>query len=207
MTHSDDAGLVIPPKLAPTHVAIVVIGKGEERGPVAAKAHAVAEDLRRAGLSVIVDDDESKGPGFKYFEYELAGVCLRMELGPKDLAKGACVLVRRDDRTKETVPLDQAVAWPGRSSTPCRRRSSRRRRAFRDANTFAVGSMEEMKARADDGFLLAQWCESHACEARVKEETGGVTSRNRPFDLKPEPGKCVVCGNPSPGMMVWSKAY
>ncbi|MGZ3445617.1 MAG: proline--tRNA ligase, partial [Myxococcaceae bacterium] len=80
-------------------------------------------------------------------------------------------------------------------------------RAFRDANTFAVASMEEMKARADDGFLLAQWCESNACEARVKEETGGVTSRNRPFDLKAEPGKCVVCANPSPGMMVWSKAY
>ena len=109
MTHSDDAGLVIPPKLAPTHVAIVVIGKGEERGPVIARAQAVAEDLRKAGLSVIVDDDESKGPGFKYFEYELAGVCLRMELGPKDLAKGACVLVRRDDRSKEIVPLEQAV--------------------------------------------------------------------------------------------------
>src|SRR5262249_51346223 len=110
MTHSDDAGLVLPPKLAPTHVVIVVIGKGEERGPVTAKAQAVADDLRKAGLSVIVDDDESKGPGFKYFEYELAGVCLRMELGPKDLAKGACVLVRRDDRSKESVPLDQAVS-------------------------------------------------------------------------------------------------
>jgi prolyl-tRNA synthetase len=207
MTHSDDAGLVIPPKLAPTHVAIVVIGKGEERGPVAAKAHAVGEDLRRAGLSVIVDDDESKGPGFKYFEYELAGVCLRMELGPKDLAKGACVLVRRDDRTKETVPLDQAVSVAKAKLDAMQKALFEKARAFRDANTFAVASMEEMKARADDGFLLAQWCEGNACEARVKEETGGVTSRNRPFDLKPEPGKCVVCGNPSPGMMVWSKAY
>ncbi|MGZ6098776.1 MAG: proline--tRNA ligase [Myxococcaceae bacterium] len=207
MTHSDDAGLVIPPKLAPTHVAIVVIGKGEERGPVAAKGHAVAEDLRRAGLSVIVDDDESKGPGFKYFEYELAGVCLRMELGPKDLAKGACVLVRRDDRTKETVPLEQAVSVARAKLDAMQKALFEKARAFRDANTFAVASMEEMKARADDGFLLAQWCESNACEARVKEETGGVTSRNRPFDLKAEPGKCVVCANPSPGMMVWSKAY
>jgi prolyl-tRNA synthetase len=207
MTHSDDAGLVIPPKLAPTHVAIVVIGKGEERGPVAAKAQAVGEDLRRAGLSVIVDDDESKGPGFKYFEYELTGVCLRMELGPKDLAKGACVLVRRDDRTKETVPLEQAVSVAKAKLDAMQKALFEKARAFRDANTFAVGSMEEMKARADDGFLLAQWCGSTACEARVKEETGGVTSRNRPFDLKPEPGKCVVCGNPSPGMMVWSKAY
>jgi len=207
MTHSDDAGLVIPPKLAPTHVAIVVIGKGEERGAVAAKAHAVGEDLRKAGLSVIVDDDESKGPGFKYFEYELAGVCLRMELGPKDLAKGACVLVRRDDRIKETVPLDRAVTVAKAKLEAMQKAMFEKARAFREANTFAVASMEEMKARADDGFLLAQWCESTACEARVKEETGGVTSRNRPFDLTQEPGKCVVCGNPSPGQMVWSKAY
>ncbi len=189
MTHSDDAGLVIPPKLAPTHLAIVVIGKGEERGPVTAKAHAVAEDLRRAGLSVIVDDDESKGPGFKYFEYELAGVCLRMELGPKDLAKDACVLVRRDDRTKETVPLEQAVSVAKAKLDAMQKALFEKARAFRDANTFAVASMEEMKARADDGFLLAQWCESNACEARVKEETGGVTSRNRPFDSEARAGE------------------
>src|SRR5678815_4858451 len=203
MTHSDDAGLVIPPKLAPTHVVIVVIGKGEERGP----AQVLGHHLRRAGLSVLVDDDESKGPGFKYFEYELAGVCLRMELGPKDLAKGACVLVRRDDRSKESVPLDQAVAVARAKLDAMQKALFERARAFRDANTFVVGSLEELKKRADDGFLVAQWCLAPACEARIKEETGGVTSRNRPFDLKQEPGSCVVCGNPSPGAWVWSKAY
>ena len=207
MTHSDDAGLVLPPKLAPTHVVIVVIGKGEERGPVTAKAQAVAEDLREAGLSVIVDDDESKGPGFKYFEYELAGVCLRMELGPKDLAKGACVLVRRDDRSKESVPLDQAVSVARAKLDDMQKSLFERAKAFRDANTFGVSSLEEMKKRADDGFLVAQWCVSPACEARIKEETGGVTSRNRPFNLKQGSGKCVVCGSDSPGAWVWSKAY
>jgi prolyl-tRNA synthetase len=207
MTHSDDSGLVIPPKLAATHVVIVVIGKGEERGPVVAKAQAVAEDLRAAGLSVIVDDDESKGPGFKYFEYELAGVCLRMELGPKDLAKGACVLVRRDDRSKESVPLDQAVSVAKAKLDAMQKSLFARAKAFRDANTFVVGSLEEMRKRADDGFLVAQWCTSPACEARIKEETGGVTSRNRPFDLEQESGTCVVCGNASPGAWVWSKAY
>ena len=207
MTHSDDAGLVLPPKLAPTHVVIVVIGKGEERGPVTAKAQAVAEDLRKAGLSVIVDDDESKGPGFKYFEYELAGVCLRMELGPKDLAKGACVLVRRDDRSKESVPLDQAVSVARAKLDDMQKSLFERAKAFRDANTFGVSSLEEMKKRADDGFLVAQWCVSPACEARIKEETGGVTSRNRPFNLKQGSGKCVVCGSDSPGAWVWSKAY
>ena len=82
-----------------------------------------------------------------------------------------------------------------------------RAKAFRDANTFVVGSLEEMKKRADDGFLVAQWCNSPACEARIKEETGGVTSRNRPFDLEQKSGTCVVCGNASPGAWVWSKAY
>jgi prolyl-tRNA synthetase len=207
MTHSDDSGLVLPPKLAPTQVVIVVIGKGPERAAVAEKANAVAADLRRAGLSVLVDDDESKGPGFKYFEYELLGVCLRLELGPKDLAKGACVLVRRDDRSKETVPLELVVKTAQAKLETMQTALFQRARDFREAHTFEVNSLEELKARADDGFLVAQWCNSTACEARIKEETGGVTSRNRPFDLKQEPGRCVACGQASPGRMVWSKAY
>src|SRR5271169_5803894 len=109
LTHSDDAGLVVPPKLAATHVVVVVIGKGEERGPVVERAQAVAVDLRRAGLSVLVDDDDTKSPGFKYFEHELTGVCVRMELGPRDLAKEQAVLVRRDDKVKVSVPLSSVV--------------------------------------------------------------------------------------------------
>jgi prolyl-tRNA synthetase len=207
MTHSDDSGLVLPPKLAPTQAVIVVIGKGAERSAVAEKASAVAADLRRAGLSVLVDDDESKGPGFKYFEYELLGVCLRLELGPKDLAKGACVMVRRDDRSKETVPLESVVQTAQAKLEAMQVALFQRARDFREAHTFEVNSLEELTSRADDGFLVAQWCDSAACEARIKEETGGITSRNRPFDLKQEPGRCVACGQPSPGRMVWSKAY
>ena len=82
-----------------------------------------------------------------------------------------------------------------------------RAKQFRAEHTFEVNSLEEMKARADDGFLLAHWCESPACEAQVKEQTSGVTTRNRPFNLPQAPGKCVVCGQPSPGRMVFSKAY
>ena len=207
LTHSDDAGLVVPPKLAATHVAIVVIGKGEERAPVVQKAHAVAEDLRRAGLLVLVDDDDTKSPGFKYYEHELTGVCLRMELGPRDLAKGQAVLVRRDDRVKVSVPLD-AVPTQAQSMLDAMQSSLfARAKQFRADHTFEVNTLEELKARADDGFLLVQWCESPGCEAQVKEQTGGVTSRNRPFDLQQSPGKCVVCGQPSPGRMVFSKAY
>jgi prolyl-tRNA synthetase len=207
LTHSDDAGLVVPPKLAATHVAIVVIGKGEERGPVVERAQAVAADLRRSGLSVLVDDDDSKSPGFKYYEHELTGVCLRMELGPKDLAKGQAVLVRRDEKVKVSVPLDQVVAQAVAMLEAMQASLFSRAKQFRADHTFEVNGMEEMKARADDGFLLAHWCESAACEAQVKEQSGGVTTRNRPFDLPREPGKCVACGEPSPGRMVFAKAY
>jgi prolyl-tRNA synthetase len=207
LTHSDDAGLIVPPKLAATHVVVVVIGKGEERAPVIQRAQAVAEDLRRTGLSVLVDDDDSKSPGFKYYEHELSGVCLRMELGPKDLAKGQAVLVRRDDRVKHSVPLDQVVAEARSLLDAMQASLFTRAKQFRADHTFEVNGMEELKARADDGFLLAHWCESGTCEAQVKEQTSGVTTRNRPFDLPQEPGKCVVCGQPSPGRMVFSKAY
>jgi len=207
LTHGDDAGLVVPPKLAVTHLALVVIGKGEERGPVLERAQAVAADLRRAGLSVLLDDDETKSPGFRYYEHELAGVCLRLELGPRDVAKGQAVLVRRDDKSKLTVPLDAVVAQAQTLLEAMQRALYARAKDFRAAHTFEVSSLEEMKARADDGFLLAQWCESAECEARVKDETGGVTTRNRPFDLPQTPGPCAVCGKPSPGRMVFAKAY
>ncbi len=207
LTHSDDAGLVVPPKLAATHVAIVIIGKGEERAPVVQKAQAVAEDLRRVGLSVLVDDDDTKSPGFKYYEHELTGVCLRMELGPKDLAKGQAVLVRRDEKVKVPVPLDAVVAQAQAMLDAMQLALFNRAKQFRADHTFEVKDLEEMRARADDGFLLAHWCESPACEAQVKEQTGGLTTRNRPFDLPQEPGKCAVCGQPSTGRMVFSKSY
>lgn len=206
MTHSDDSGLVVPPKLAAHHVALIIIGKGEERGPVRAKADALAAELKKAGLGVLVDDDESKGPGFKYFEYELQGFCLRIELGPKDLAKEQCVLVRRDNRQKEFVPLAQAVAKAQEMLEAMQKDLFAKAKAFREANTFEVNSYEELKAKADAGFLHAHWCEDAACEAKVKEETS-VTTRNRPFGLLAEKGACVVCGKPSPGRMVFARAY
>ena len=207
LTHSDDAGLVVPPRLAVTHVAIVVIGKGEERAPVLERGQAVAADLRRAGLAVLVDDDDTKSPGFRYYEHELTGVCVRLELGPKDLAKGQAVLVRRDDRAKVAVPLEQVVDRARAMLDAMQASLFSRAKQFRADHTFEVNSLEEMVARADDGFLLAHWCESPPCEAQVKERTGGVTTRNRPFDLPQSPGKCVVCGEASPGRMVFGKAY
>ena len=210
MTHSDDAGLMVPPKLAPTHVVIIpIVGKAPdaEKAQVMEKAHALAADLRKAGLGVVVDDDETKSPGFKYNEHELQGTCMRMELGPKDLAKGSCVMVRRDAAQKEFVPLDQAVA---------------KAQAMLDADAEgAVREGEGLPRRAHLRGQLLRGDEGDArttascwrtgtgtrrCEARIKEETG-LTTRNRPFSLKQEPGKCVVTGKPSPGRIVFSKAY
>jgi len=207
MTHSDDSGLVVPPKLAATHVVIIVIGKTpEERRPVLEKSQALATDLRAKGLSVLVDDDETKGPGFKYFEYELTGVCLRVELGPKDLAKEQCVMVRRDNRQKEFVPLAQAAAKASEMLDAMQKDLFAKAKKFRDDHTFEVNSFDELKKCADDGFLLAHWCQKPECEARVKEETQ-MTTRNRPFSLEQQAGTCVVCGTPSPGRLVFSKAY
>ncbi|HXN42133.1 MAG TPA: proline--tRNA ligase [Myxococcaceae bacterium] len=207
MTHSDDSGLVVPPRLAARHVVIIVIGKTpEERGPVLAKAEALAVELRQKGLGVLVDNDETKGPGFKYFEYELVGVCLRVELGPKDLAKQQCVIVRRDNRQKLFVPLADAAGKAGEMLEAMQRDMFQKAKQFLDDHTFEVSTYDELKSKADDGFLLAHWCEDASCEEKIKQETG-VTTRNRPASLKQEKGTCVACGKESPGRMVFAKAY
>lgn len=209
MTHSDDAGLIVPPKLAATHVVIIPIaGKATdaEKAQVLQKSHALAADLRKAGLGVVVDDDDTKSPGFKYNEHELTGTCMRIELGPKDLAKDSCVMVRRDLKQKEFVPLGEAVSKAQAMLDAMQKDLFNKARSFRDSHTFEVNSYEELKAKADDGFLLAHWNGDAKVEARIKEETG-LTTRCRPFSLKQEPGKCVVTGEPSPGRIVFSKSY
>jgi prolyl-tRNA synthetase len=207
MTHSDDQGLVVPPKLAPMQCVIVIIGKTpEERGPVRAKAQALAADLKKAGIRVLVDDDETKGPGFKYAEYELRGACVRVDLGPKDLEKNQAMLKRRDVTEKETVGIDAIVGRVGELLELMQKAMFCKAFDFRAAHTFEVNSAEEMKAKADDGFLLAHWDGTPETEKRIKDEFG-LTTRNRPFDLKQEPGKCVLTGNPSTGRIVFSRAY
>ncbi|MCP3165427.1 proline--tRNA ligase [Myxococcus qinghaiensis] len=209
MTHSDDSGLIVPPKLAATHVVIIpIFGKASdtEKAQVLEKSHALAADLRKSGLGVVVDDDDSKGPGFKYFEHELVGTCVRIEIGPKDLAKGTCVMVRRDLKVKEFIPLGEAADKARSMLDQMQKDLFQKAKTFRDEHTFEVNSYEEMKEKADAGFLLAHWNLDPKVEARIKEETG-LTTRNRPFALKQEPGKCVVTGEDSPGRIVFSKAY
>ncbi|MCY1019526.1 proline--tRNA ligase [Pyxidicoccus sp. MSG2] len=209
MTHSDDAGLIVPPKLASTHVVIIpIFGKASdaEKAQVLEKSHALGADLRKAGLNVVVDDDDSRTPGYKYNEHELTGTCMRIEIGPKDLAKDSCVMVRRDLKQKEFIPLGEAVSKAVSMMDAMQKDLFNKAKSFRDSHTFEVNSYEEMKAKADDGFLLAHWNVDPKVEARIKEETG-LTTRCRPFSLKQEPGKCIVTGEPSPGRIVFSKSY
>ncbi len=207
MTHSDDAGLVVPPKLSAQQVVIVIIGKGEERAPAYARAVQIAAELKKAGVRVKIDNDEAKAMGAKFYEYEMQGVCVRMDLGPKDLAKEQCVLVRRDDiKNKLSVPLAECVAKCQSMLEQMQSAMFNKAKEFRDANTFEVNSYDELKARANDGFLLAHWNGDPKVEQRIKEETK-LTTRNRPFALKQEPGKCIVTGEPSVGRIVFSLAY
>ena len=207
MTHSDDAGLVVPPKLAAQQVVIVIIGKGEERAPVHAKAVQIAAELKKAGVRVKIDNDEAKPMGAKFYQYEMEGVCVRMDLGPKDLAKEQCVLVRRDDiKNKLSVPLAECVAKCQSMLEEMQAAMFKKAKDFRDANTFEVNTYDEMKARANDGFLLAHWNGDPKIEKQIKDETK-LTTRNRPFSLKQEPGKCIVTGEPSVGRIVFSMAY
>jgi prolyl-tRNA synthetase len=222
MTHSDDQGLVLPPRLAPIHVVIVPIYKTpEERSAVLEAARQLADEVRALPLrewlnyeavGVRVDDRDQYQPGFKFNEWELRGVPVRVELGPKDLAKKACVLARRDVVGKEgkemNVPLGGAAARIGELLQAIQKALFDRARAFRDANTHEVNSYDEFRQRIEEpgGFLLAHWDGTRETEDRIAQETR-ATIRCIPFDRKQEAGQCMVTGQPSEGRVVFARAY
>jgi prolyl-tRNA synthetase len=222
MTHSDDQGLVLPPRLAPIHAVIVPIYKtAEEKSAVLEAANKLAQSIRELPLrewlnyepvTVCVDDREQYQPGFKFNEWELKGVPVRVELGPKDLAKGACVLARRDLPGKEAkemgVPLTRATARIGEMLQEMQTCLLKSARAFRDENMHEVNSYDEFKKMIEEpgGFLLAHWDGTRETEDRIAAETK-ATIRCIPFDRKKEAGKCMVTGQPSEGRVVFAKAY
>jgi prolyl-tRNA synthetase len=222
MTHSDDQGLVLPPRLAPIHAIIVPIYKTpEEKSAVLDAANKLAQEVRDLPLrewlnyepvTVRVDDREQYQPGFKFNEWELKGVPVRVELGPKDLAKGACVLARRDLPGKEAkemnVPLTAAANRIGEMLQAMQKCLLDSARAFREENTHEVNSYDEFKKLIEEpgGFLLAHWDGTRETEDRIAAETK-ATIRCIPFDRKQEAGKCMVTGQPSIGRVVFAKAY
>jgi prolyl-tRNA synthetase len=217
MTHGDDAGLVIPPRLAPIQVVIVPIYRsGDERTLTADKAQAVAAELRGLGVRVQVDLRDNMKPGPKFYEWERKGVPVRIEVGPKDIAKQSLMLVHRvtfgDMQRKE--PLDEAAAIAGMPERLDRMQQGMLQAALerREANSHrGVTDYAEMRRRIDEegGFYFAGWCGSADCEQKVKEETK-ATIRVLPFDefrSDPRPDACIVCGANAQAEAVWARAY
>ncbi|MCS7047319.1 MAG: proline--tRNA ligase, partial [Gemmataceae bacterium] len=222
MTHSDDQGLVLPPRLAPLHVVIVpIFRKPEERQATCAAAARLAERLRGLPadpwfdyepIQVKIDDRDQYQPGFKFNEWEVKGVPIRVELGPKDLEKDACVVARRDLPGKEAklvgIPLAEAPARIAGLLKQIQADLLERAKKFRDAHSYEVNSYDEFKRKIEEpgGFLWAHWDGTRETEERIAAETK-ATIRCIPFDRPKETGKCIATGRPSAGRVVFAKAY
>ena len=198
MTHGDDSGLIFPPKVAPYQVVIVPIPprKGDVNEAVLPKAREVQKRLRDAGIRVHLDDRDNQLPGFKYADWEMRGVPIRLEIGPKDIEKDQCVLVRRDNREKSFVPLAGLAAKVPEMLTTLQADLLARARAFVAENTTRVSSYDEFKQvmAGKRGFILAGWCGDPAVEAKIKEETK-ATIRAVPVEDERE-APCVLTGKP-----------
>jgi prolyl-tRNA synthetase len=210
MTHGDDAGLIMPPRVAPIQVVIVPIPprKGDWSEVILPKAREVLAALRAAGLRAHLDDRETQQPGFKYADWEMRGVPVRLEIGPKDVEKDQCVLVRRDNRAKSFIPLAGVAGAVRELLASLQTDLLARARQFLADNTTRVGSYDEFKAVMGEkrGFLVAGWCRDAACEAAIKDETK-ATVRVIPQEGDATPGSCVRCGRPSPREVYFAQAY
>ncbi|MCF7928937.1 MAG: proline--tRNA ligase [Spirochaetales bacterium] len=207
MTHSDDKGLVLPPKLASTEVAIVPIFKNATRDQVMAFAEKVESRLT-GRFRTVLDRDEQNSPGWKFAEWEMVGVPVRVEIGPRDMEKDMVVLVRRDTGEKTQVPSDQVAEQVAELLESIQKNLFERALAFREENTRKISNYQDFTGyfEGDGGFVYASWCGSAECEAKVKEDTR-ATIRVIPFDQPRDPGSCVVCGKPAAQVAVFAKSY
>ena len=210
MVHGDDQGLILPPRLAPTQVVIVPIYKtDEEKAQVFEAARKVRDALVVEGLRVRTDEREGSSPGFKFNDWEMRGVPLRIEIGPKDLAKGSVVLARRDKPGKEGKSFQPQQGLPAVVSKlldEIQAALLTRARDFRDANTKEPKNYDEFKAAVESGFALAFWCGDPECEAKIKEETK-ATMRCIPLAQRESSGACIFCGRPSKEKGIFARAY
>jgi prolyl-tRNA synthetase len=209
MAHGDDDGLVLPPRLAPVQVVIVPIYRAKDpKDEILAAARSVRDRLASAGISVRLDDRENVNPGFKFAEWEMRGVPLRVELGPKDLQKRSVLCKRRPDRSKAFVSMDGVEEHVSRLLDEIQNGMLTSARERRDASTHAVDSFDELRSRLDGegGFVLAHWCGRSECEERIQEETK-ATIRCIAFDQPAERGTCVRCDGESSRRVHFAKAY
>jgi prolyl-tRNA synthetase len=208
MTHSDDAGLVLPPKLAPIEVVLVPIYKGEEQmAEIVAALQGVADALKAAGIRVKLDDDDSKRSGWKFAEYELKGVPVRLAMGPRDLAGGTIEVARRDTRTKEVVPMEGIQGHIKGLLEEIQTSLFDRAEERRTATTTRVDTWEEFLAALEaGGFVEAHWDGTSDTEDLIKKETK-ATIRCIPLEGNEEAGKCVRTGADSAQRVVFARAY
>jgi prolyl-tRNA synthetase len=213
MVHGDAKGLLLPPRVAPVQVAVVPIWRSDEE--LALVREAVDRLTRElAGVVRLEADWSDQRPGWKFNEWEMRGAPLRLEIGPRDVRGGRATLVRQDMRSepggplKEGIPLDELRERLPPLLDDVQEAMFRRALAFREARTHRVDTFEEFATTLarERGFLLAHWCGSSACEAKLKDETG-ATLRCLPLDAPAESGACVVCGSPSQARAVFARAY
>jgi prolyl-tRNA synthetase len=208
MTHGDDKGLVLPPSLAPYQVVIVPIGRGEVAEQVLPPARDLAGRLHRAGIRTHVDDRPHFSPGFKFNDWEMRGVPIRLELGPRDLAAGTALMATRLGGEKQPVPLEDAPARLDRELAAFQDLLLRRATAFRDQRTATVDAWEEFPPAVAAGWARAFHCGKAACEDDIKAATT-ATPRVIPADGEPEEGACIRCGQPSAygTRLIFARAY
>ncbi len=204
MVHSDNNGLVLPPKVAPIQIVILPINMKKEG--VLEKAQELMENLSKEYRVKI--DKSDKSAGWKYSEYEMKGVPLRLEVGPRDIENGQCVLVRRDSREKVFVKFEELEDTIKSILDNMQKDLYEKAKNHRDENTFSATSLEEFKQKLEEkqGFIKAMWCGDLACEEKIKEEVG-ATSRCIPFEQEKISDVCVCCGKPASKMVYWGKSY
>jgi prolyl-tRNA synthetase len=210
MTHGDDQGLVLPPRLAPIQAVLVPIYKNDaEKAKVMEVANRVFMELKSAGVRIKMDDRENVSSGFKFNDWEMRGVPVRVEIGPKDVEKGSVAIARRDKPGREGKSFVQQTGLASTVSgllVEIQDALLKRATEFRDANIHEPKDYEDLKKIVADGWAFAYWCESKECEAKVKEDTK-ATTRNIPFNQPNEEGTCIVCGKPSKRKVYFARAY
>lgn len=208
MAHSDDNGLVLPPKLAPIQVVIIPIHRNEEDlAKISEAVNPIFEALKAKGISVKYDDDDKQRSGWKFAEYELKGVPVRLGLGMRDLENGTIEVARRDNLTKESKPIEGIADYVQNLLDEIQTNIYDKALKFREENTFVVDTWEDFKSQVEKGgFILAHWDGTSETEEKIKEETK-ATIRCIPFNSTEEAGKCIYSGNESAKRVVFAKAY
>jgi prolyl-tRNA synthetase len=209
MVHGDDKGLIMPPKVAPTQIVIVPIPfKGQDADAIAAKTKEIAEILKNKGLTVILDDRQEYTPGWKFNQWELKGIPIRIELGPRDLKNGQVVMVRRDTGQKtfvkeEDIPSTVEILLQGIQDNMLIKAKNIMQEKITTAESY-----DEFKqvVEGKGGFIKASWCGNPKCEAKIKEETG-ATIRIVPFERETPQNSCVYCGEKAKDIAYFARSY